>query len=547
MAAFVGAAGLVSLFSAALVPLHDTIRVIGSVVPLSVRTGAISLTALSGLGLLAIAGGLARRQHLAWAVGLTLLVASGVGHLVKNLDVVQAALAFAMAAILWIDRREFDARADRSSLRRAVVVLPAFLALVWTFGALAIWFHREEFAPVPSLMGAVAAAIRGTFGFPLGIVAPNDPGWIEAVLPLLGVAALLIAFVSILRPVVEGRSRSAEAAELAGRIVARYGTDSLSYFALRSDKSYFFAGEGVVAYTYLWNLGLVSGDPVCPPEQRADLLQAFAHYARRRGWGVAILAGSVEIEDTCAALGLRSFYLGDEAILDPAAFSLEGRQIRKVRQSCHRLERAGFRLEFVDDPDIDPDLQRTLAEVSDAWRGRARDRGFTMALDRLPGPRDARAVTVLGRDVEGRVQGYLHLVPCVGDRPGFSLDQMRRRPDTPNGLVEWMIARTTEELGRRGMRRFSLNFAVRGRVFDERLRLTVLQRAEARLLGWLNPFFQLERLRSFNEKFDPAWVPRVIYYEAATSLPRVILAYLEAEAFTSLPLIGRHGRLRRSR
>jgi hypothetical protein len=51
----------------------------------------------------------------------------------------------------------------------------------------------------------------------------------------------------------------------------------------------------------------------------------------------------------------------------------------------------------------------------------------------------------------------------------------------------------------------------------------------------------------FNAKFDPAWEPRYIYYEAPLSLPRVALAYLEAEGFLRLSLIGARGRLRRRR
>ncbi|MEP7059083.1 MAG: phosphatidylglycerol lysyltransferase domain-containing protein, partial [Actinomycetota bacterium] len=191
-------------------------------------------------------------------------------------------------------------------------------------------------------------------------------------------------------------------------------------------------------------------------------------------------------------------------------------------------------------------LRDALDGVTASWRGRAPERGFTMSMDRLPSQHDPDALTVVARDPDGRAQGYLHLVPCYGEEPGFSLDQMRRRPDTPNGLMEWMVAETALELGRRGAERFSLNFAVRGRIFDDQFHLTLIQRAEARILGWLNPFFQLERLWSFNDKFGPEWRPRFIYYEAPLSLPRVILAYLEAEAFLRLPLIGTQGRLRRA-
>jgi lysylphosphatidylglycerol synthetase-like protein (DUF2156 family) len=260
-----------------------------------------------------------------------------------------------------------------------------------------------------------------------------------------------------------------------------------------------------------------------------------------------VLAGSEEMGPLYRELGLRGVYLGDEAIIDPRSFSLEGRPIRKVRQSCHRMQRAGYRLELMPDTEIAPDLQDALDRVAAEWRGRAPERGFTMSLDRLPSPVDEDALTVVARDPDGRAQGYLHLVPCYGEAPGYSLDQMRRRTDTPNGLTEWMVAQTALELGRRGVARFSLNFAVRGKLFDGSAPLTTLERGEAALLRRLNPFFQIERLRDFNAKFFPSWTPRFIYYEAALSLPRVVLAYLEAEGFLRLPLVGTRGHLRRRR
>jgi lysylphosphatidylglycerol synthetase-like protein (DUF2156 family) len=526
--------------------MHERFAPLTVVVPLSVRTNANSVAALTGLGLLVVAGGLWRRQRLAWWVALGLLVLAGISHVLKDLDVITAALVLGLAVTLVVNRSEFDARPGPGSVRRAIVTLPLLAAVVWGFGALAILTHAEDFTPRPGIWLALTAAARGAVGLDPGITShAGESEWILGLLPILGVVAAVAAFALVLRPVVEGLRRSAAAADVAEDIVRRHGSDTLSYFALRHDKSYFFYDDGFVAYRYLWNLGLVSGDPVCAPESREELMEAFVRHARGMGWGVAVLAGSEEMEPAYRRLGLRPFYLGDEAILDPRTFNLEGRWIRKVRQSSHRLARSGYTLDYRSDADIDPDLRDALDAVTASWRGRAPERGFTMSMDRLPSPQDPDALTVVARDADGRAQGYLHLVPCYGDEPGFSLDQMRRRPDTPNGLMEWMVAETAMEVGRRGAARFSLNFAVRGRIFDDQLHLTVLQRVEARLLGWLNPFFQLERLWAFNEKFHPQWRARFIYYEAPLSLPRVVLAYLEAEAVLRLPLIGTNGRLRR--
>ncbi len=526
----VATAGLITLVSVAFPISSNPVQVFSNVVPLVVRTSAASVGALTGLGLLVIAGGLARRQRRAWALALALLVVAGIAHLLRDLDVPQAGLTFGLAVVLVSSRREFYARSGPGSIRRAIAALPVLAGVAWAFGWLAIQTHAREFAPSPNVAQAAVGSARGLIGLSLGPRAVAPAGaWIAGVLPLLGVGILVVGFATVFRPVVEGMQESPHALNRAQELVSQWGTDTLSYFALRPDKNHFFYGDAVVSYRYLWNLGLVSGDPVGDPADVPGAIEAFVVYARERGWGVALLAASGDYAETYARLGLRPFYLGDEAVLDPRTFSLEGRAIRKIRQSCHRLERAGYRIEWIEDAKLSPDMRDALESVSRSWRGRAPERGFTMALGRAPSPLDPGCITVVARDGEGRAQGYLHLVPCVGDEPGYSLDQMRRRPGTPNGLTEWMIATTGLLLGERGFARFSLNFAFLGALFREDARMSLGQRLEAAIARRLNPFFQIERLQSFNAKFAPRWVPRYIFYEVPLSFPRVALAYLEAE------------------
>ena len=545
VALFVGLAGLVTLLSSAFSWIRGRTETLSDVLPLSVRSGATSTAVLAGFGLLVIAGALARRQRRAWWIALVLLLIAGISHLIKGLDVPEAGLSLGMAVVLLMARREFDTRPGPGSVRRAVVALPALALGAWAFGIVAILAHSEAMVPRPTFGVAAAAALRGIVGLSLGIrLVDLAGGWIPDVLPLLGVAIVTSGFALAFRPVVEGLRRNPGDSERARALVRRYGSDTLAYFALREDKNYFFEGEAMLSYRYLWNLGLISADPIGPPEDVRRAMEAFVDRARSQGWGVAVLAGGPDLADLYAGLGLQGFYLGDEAILDPPAFSLDGHRIRKVRQSCHRLERLGYRLEFLSDAEVDPDLRAALAAVTRSWRGRAPDRGFTMALGREPSPHDPDCVTVVAVDPEGTAQGYLHLVPCYGTLPGYSLDQMRRRRETPNGLSEWMVARTTQELGRRGVVRFSLNFAFLGALFREETPLTFLQRLEVAVARRLNPFFQIESLQWFNAKFSPMWSPRYIYSEPPLSFPRVALAYLESEAFLRLPLIGARSRLR---
>ena len=56
----------------------------------------------------------------------------------------------------------------------------------------------------------------------------------------------------------------------------------------------------------------------------------------------------------------------------------------------------------------------------------------------------------------------------------------------------------------------------------------------------LNPFFQIESLRDFNEKFEPEWLPRSIVVEDPAAMPKVGLLYASVEGFLNVPVVGRY-------
>jgi lysyl-tRNA synthetase class 2 len=236
--------------------------------------------------------------------------------------------------------------------------------------------------------------------------------------------------------------------------------------------------------------------------------------------------------------GLRRLYIGDEAIVDTAAFSLEGRPIRKVRQSVTRLEKEGYTLQVYDRGSLDASLVAELDEVSSRWRQGARERGFAMAMDSLT-CEESGSVVIVARDAGGAARGFLHLVPTYG-RAAMSLSFMRRDPKTPNGLMEYLVARGIEILRERGIEEVSLNFAAFARVMHNPTGR--FERLAGRLIALANPYFQIESLYRFNAKFFPRWEPRYLVYEGALGLPRAGLAVMWAEGQLPRPRTPRRRR-----
>jgi lysyl-tRNA synthetase class 2 len=162
-----------------------------------------------------------------------------------------------------------------------------------------------------------------------------------------------------------------------------------------------------------------------------------------------------------------------------------------------------------------------------------------MAMDSIAGEHDEQTLVVLARDESDParpVRGVLHFVPCYG-RPAMSLSFMRRDPETPNGLTEFMVVRAIELLRERGVDEISLNFAAFAKWMHSPDRRC--ERVLGKLIALANPFFQIESLYRFNAKFFPRWEPRYLVYEGLFGLPRASLAALWAEGQLPKPELRR--------
>lgn len=495
-------AGLVSIVSALTPEFADRLRVVQGILPPGVPDAARTIALALGLGMVFLSRGLARRKRRAWILAVAVVIASAIAHLVKGLDFEEAAVHLVLLAALLRFRRQFVAPGDPATVGPLVQV---GTALVLSGTALAV-----------GMLDTDAYSERIEFALALLVGA-------------LGFRALWLLFRphTMLPPAGDERERAAE-------LVQEHGHDSLAYFALRRDKSYFFSpsGRSFVAYRVVGSTALVAGDPIGEPAEREELIREFVRIAHTKGWRVAIAGASNEALEDYTSVGFKSLYLGDEAVIEPSTFSLEGRAIRKVRQSVSRLEKSGYTVRVLSTADADDKLRTELRAVSEEWRGNWPERGFTMAMDAMFMYPDTALAVALRPD--GSVGGFLHLVPSPASE-GYSLASMRRRSDTPNGLMEYLITETVAWAREHAVTELSLNFAV----FADFLRAEEGAGRWTRAVRWgllkADRLFQLERLHSFNRKFFPHWRRRYFCFERWIDLPLAGLAYLHAESLLTPP------------
>jgi lysyl-tRNA synthetase class 2 len=313
-------------------------------------------------------------------------------------------------------------------------------------------------------------------------------------------------------------------------IVEEYGEDSISPFILRPDKAFQFAGGGVLAYRLIGATAVVSGDPVAPSGCTPRVLEAFLRTAHARGCRVALYGGSQRHVEEYRSMGLRAIRVGEEAVVDPARFTLEGRSVRKLRQSAHRIERRGWHISARDGREIDALLEAEIDAVETEWRrSRRRLLGFAMGMGQFEGGVRAHDLFLLARSPEGELRAVMRF---ISHRGKLSLDTMRRVGETPNGLNEALVCRTLEVARERDVPEVSLNYAGLAHLLRQDTAGTLRSRIARRVvLGVLGRRFQMERLVRFNAKFSPQWRPRYLVYESRAGLPRAMFRVLQAEGY----------------
>lgn len=536
--AFIALAGVLDLVSALTPPLISSIRVVTDVLPLALPQAAAALVALSGVALLALARGVRRGQRHAWAVACALLAVSVALHVVKGGDIDEALVAVGILAFLLVNRSAFDASFDVPSLYRGLGYLVGGAAAAVVVSTVAIEAVHGPSGRPPFVRVVVGVAER-LVGIDSIALHGRAAHFLTPVLFMVGIGLVGFAGVLLARPVVAKVRQTPTGVARAREVVSRYGGDTLSYFALRDDKSHFFWGESLVAYAIIGGICLVSPDPIGPPAERDAVWEAFRAFADGHGWPVAVLGAGEEWLPIYRESGMHDIYMGDEGIVDFTRFRLEGKKNKGLRQAVNRIANYGYTMKFYDPTEMPPGLEAKLRYVLTQSRKGDVERGFSMTLGRIFNPEDKGLLLAVAYGPDGEPCGFCQYVPAA-DINGYSLDLMRRdKREHPNGLSDFIVVRTIEHLKAQGKNGLGLNFATMRAILSGEAGNGPIIRVERWLFRKMSDTMQIESLWRYNAKFDPDWKPRYAVYDSYEHLVPAALALARAESFWELPVIGR--------
>jgi phosphatidylglycerol lysyltransferase len=484
------------------------------------RTGAV----LAGLVLLLLAGGIARGKRVAYQLTLAVLVASIAFDLVKDLDFESASLAAWITFGLWWFRNHFAADSDPSRARWGAAVLAGGLTLAFVYALFGTVVLENQLKPEPGVVGTLESAAQALVGNAKSYRAVTErANWFLGTLPVVSYGLVLFALVLLLRPVLPSRAAAAER-ERVHQLLNKWGRNHISHLAVHGATSFhWFAEEGCVAFTLRGRTALALGDPICPPELVKAGLEDFVAYCDRQDWIPAFY--QVDSDQEYRQLAFTLVPIGSEALIPTRTFGLEGKERRDLRYAVKRSDKEGATFAFMTGPEAMASHSHQLHEVSNTWLQSRHGPELGYSLGTLSTLSDPDITVGLAFGAGGRLEAFVSWLP-VPARKGWTLDLMRRRPDSIYGVIEALIVRSIEVAEGRGIEEVSLGVAPR--VIPARETSGPLDRALRTMYWGLDRFQRSRTLHRFKAKFCPRWEDRYLAAPGASTLPEVLIALVRA-------------------
>ncbi|WP_292263773.1 phosphatidylglycerol lysyltransferase domain-containing protein [Brevundimonas sp.] len=471
---------------------------------------------VAGFLLLLLSAGLWRRRRGAYWAALIVLIVGALLSLLKGLDWEEAMELAAVAALLAPCRAAFDRRSRLSEPLR-----PTWLLLVGAVVAAVLWLGFFAYRDV-----AYRDELWWTF-----LTDRQASGFLRAA-AVLALLTLVAAGRSLVSAPGARNHRPAGPEQVAQVLDLLKTADRAApeaWLAALGDKALMFSpsGRSVLAYRVRGRRWIAMGEPAGLASERRELLWAFAQAAD--GYGAAPVFYSVGegLLADLATLGLAVRKVGETAVIDTAAFSLEGKARQNLRTAVNRAEREGAVFDILP-PGAASAVVTELKAVSDAWLAHHKGTEKAFSLGRFhPAWLDLTPVAVVR--VEGRIVAFANLMPGARPQDGLAVDLMRHAPDAPPGVMDYLFVRAIQWARDQGWGALDLGLAPLSGLDDRRLS-PVFARVGALVFDEGGAVYGFSGLRAYKAKFGPDWRPRFIAAPPSTPLA---LALLDVALLTS--------------
>lgn len=486
-------AGILLLFSEALPPQMEGMRIIARIIPLSLIESSSLLSSMIGVLLLILANGLWKRIDGAYLLSVVILLLGSIFSILKGLNFIESGILFTIFLLLLPQRKHFYRRSSllKQSFSRDNIIAIAIVVLSFIWLGMFTHKHVEYSGELLWQFGTnlhVSRFLRSVFGITFML-------FIFGIMKLLGGSSKDLKI-----PDDEGIIKVME--------IIKTSNDTNGNLVLLKDKYVLFDEQKTtfLMYGISGKSWVCMGDPIGNSKSVKELIWDFHEMANlNQGWTVFYEVSEKYIP-YYLDIGLTLIKVGEEAKVQLSEFSLEGSGGKDFRYSVKRMEKDGFHFEIMQPDEIASHAQE-LEIISDAWleTKNMKEKSFSMGsfdigyLSNFP-------LGIIKKD--GHIVAFTNIW-IAANKEEITIDLMRYDPSISNTTMEYLFIKLMLWGKENGFKYFSLGMSPLSGL-ENRTLAPLWNKIGSTIFTHGEYFYNFKGLRAYKEKFNPIWEPRYI-------------------------------------
>ena len=512
--------GIINILSVITTALTNRLSIVKNYLPQDLIHISKMFTLLTGVLLLITSANLFKGSKRAWYFALILTINSIVFNLMKALDYEEALFALFTFGLLMYSRKEYTFKVNRRSFKHGFGWFLGIFVSIFIFNYLSFYFidpnhFRIDFTKKEALYYTLQtfilfkdSGLTPQTGFARDFQQLNH---------ILGIVSWLVLILSFYRTTQLTDQSDEQDRNDAENLVEEFGTSSLDYFKLTSDKQFFFAEnrEGFLAYRVANGFAVILEDPVCEENDKINMIQEFEDYCRNNGLKTTYYrVGETELR-YFKPFKKNSLFIGQDAIVDAEKFTLTGKDKKSIRNGINTLEKSGFVTEIKYAPQRDEILDQ-IEKVSDEWLKESDKKEIVFAegmFDREVLKNQDLIVISNGENCVA----FMNIIPhCAPDE--CSYDMIRKTEDAPNGSIDALIVKLIEYAKSKNLQFLNMGMTpMAGLEEPNNTAEEILKFAYQRV----GSFKHYQSLRNFKEKYADIWENKYLVYNNDLDLVQI--------------------------
>ncbi len=296
------------------------------------------------------------------------------------------------------------------------------------------------------------------------------------------------------------------------KILEEYGQNSLEYFKLREDKSFYFSksNKSFLSYRIFGRSVIVLGDPVGPYQEIEELIKSFRQVCQAKNKSLCFFQTSSFFTELYKKLGFHVTVIGNEGLINLPSFELQTSSRIKLREQMRELDTFRYRVRYYKNT-TDKQVLSKLQLVSNDWLSSGhKEKVFAIGAFSEEYMQATTVMTV--EDMVGNIVAFINLIPSY-KKNDISIDLMRKSNKAPEAVFEYLLTHTILFFRELGYQRLSLGLVP---ITIAELRSSSEQAIAKKVLSEMDFLFNDTSLDSVKKKFIDVTEPRHFTFSQVT-------------------------------